>query len=235
MDDIKISLSQAGPNGELTIIRADGVVDTITASELENVIETLVGQKRFKIIVDLGGVEYISSAGWGIFVSKIQEIRESNGDLKLVNMIPNVYEIYELLEFEHIIPAYDNLEAGKKAFNISGGEIANGTVEKVWKTDDSVVSEGGSAMLTAFTPGTRGKTGSPLDSARTQAPRTKEEAVLRICGDDPFASISEMVQEASEIAPQFTFGWWSVFGILRKNGLLSRRSRFRLARKRSRR
>jgi len=107
MEDIKLSLSQAGPGGELSVIRVDGVVDTITASELEDVIETLMGQQRHKILVDLGGVEYISSAGWGIFISKIQEIREKDGDIKLVNMIPNVYEIYELLEFENIIQAFD--------------------------------------------------------------------------------------------------------------------------------
>ena len=57
MEDIKLSLSQAGPSGELSIIRVDGVVDTITASELEDVIETLIGQKRHKILVDLGSAQ----------------------------------------------------------------------------------------------------------------------------------------------------------------------------------
>ncbi len=232
MDEIKLSLSQAGPNGEISIIRADGVVDTITASELENVIENLVGQKRHKIIVDLGGVEYISSAGWGIFVSKIQEIRENDGDIKLVNMIPNVYEIYELLEFEHIIPAYENLEQGKKAFNIPAGEAPAGG-EKVWKTEEQTVVESGTAFQSAFSPGVRKQ---PEESHYSVAPpKTNEDAILRLVEEDPFSSISEMVHDGAEIAPKFTFSWWSVFNILRKNGLLSRRSRFRRARKKSKR
>ncbi|MCK5126464.1 MAG: STAS domain-containing protein [candidate division Zixibacteria bacterium] len=234
MDDIKISLSQVGPNSEISIIRVDGVVDTITASELENVIENLVGQKRYKILVDLGGVEYISSAGWGIFVSKIQEVRDNDGDIKLANMIPNVYEIYELLEFEHIIPAYDNLEQGKIAFNIPATESSS-SVEKVWKANDKVVTASGTAMQTAFSPGTRGKLDDSQATAGIKPPKTKEGAILHLVAEDPFSSISEMCHDAAEIAPAMTFGWWSVFAILRRNGLLSRRSRFRLARQQNKR
>lgn len=233
MDEIKISLSQAGPNGELSIIRADGVVDTITASELENVIENLVSQQRHKIIVDLGGVEYISSAGWGIFVSKIQEIREHEGDIKLVNMIPNVYEIYELLEFEHIIPAFETLEQGKQAFNIPAGE-ATSNGEKVWKADE-MVAEKGTSLQSAMSPGTRGRADDGMRESLVAPPKTKAETILRLVEEDPFASISEMVSEAAELSPRFSFSWWSVFSILRKNGLLTRRSRFRRARKKSRR
>jgi anti-sigma B factor antagonist len=234
MDEIKLSLSQVGPSGELSIIRVDGVVDTITASELENVIERLLGQDRYKIIVDLGGVEYISSAGWGIFVSKIQEIRDHKGDIKLVNMIPNVYEIYELLEFEHIIQAFDSTEQGKKAFNlpISG----DGGGEKVWKTDEKIISESGSTLQSAFSPGTKAKSQSigprtALDISRLSG----EELILRLIIEDPFSSISELAEQAEEVAPTQELGWWKIFGILRQNRLLRHRSRFRYARRQSRR
>ena len=113
MSDIKISVDTTqvtGVDEEVTIIRADGVIDTMTAIELEKVTNSLLAQKRYNIIVDLGGVDYISSAGWGIFISNIREIRLNNGDIKLARMIPNVYEIFELLEFDSILRAFDNLE-----------------------------------------------------------------------------------------------------------------------------
>lgn len=231
MNDIKISLSQAGPSGELSIVRVDGVVDTITASDLEHVIEGLIGQSRYKILVDLGGVEYISSAGWGIFISKIQEIREEHGDIKLVNMIPNVYEIYELLEFEHIIPAFETLDQGKKAFDlpVSGGE---GGGEKVWKADEKIVPEPGSAMQAAFSPGIRGsRAGDFRPGQASAAPKNSDEVILKLVVEDPFSTIGELAEQAAEAAPNFRFGWWKVLGILRKHGLVRRRSRFRLARK----
>jgi len=235
MDDIKLSLSQAGPSGELSVVRVDGVVDTITASELENVIEGLLSQGRFKILIDLGGVEYISSAGWGIFVSKIQEIRDHEGDIKLVNMIPNVFEIYELLEFEHIIPAFDSMEQGKKAFNIPAG--SDGAGEKVWKAEERAIPDSGSAFQVAFSPGNKGTREAAATTAtvRGRAPSTDEEVILRLVADDPFSSIAELVEQGNEGAPGFKFGWWKVFSILRRHRLVRPRSRFRYARRQSRR
>jgi len=83
MDDIRISLDTTGRSSELTMVRVDGVIDTMTASELERVMNTLLEQRKYKIIVDLAGVDYISSAGWGIFISNIREIKAHEGDLKL--------------------------------------------------------------------------------------------------------------------------------------------------------
>jgi len=119
MDEIKISLDTAGTESQIAVVRVDGVIDTMTSSELEKVMNKLIEQTRFNIIIDLGGVDYISSAGWGIFISNIREIRQNNGDLKLARMIPNVYEIYELLEFDSILKAFENVEKAKTDFSQS--------------------------------------------------------------------------------------------------------------------
>lgn len=120
MDDIKISLDTTGSNNDISIIRVDGVIDTMTASELERVMNSLIEQKRYRIIIDLAGVDYISSAGWGIFISNIREIKANAGDIKLARMIPSVYEIFELLEFDSILKAYDNIEKAKIEFRGAG-------------------------------------------------------------------------------------------------------------------
>lgn len=237
MDEIKLSLSQAGPSGELSIIRVDGVVDTITASELEGVIANLLSQKRFKILVDLGGVEYISSAGWGIFISRIQEIREQGGDLKLVNMVPNVYEIYELLEFEDVIYAFSSLEQGKRAFHIA--PQSDGGEHRTWKTDDRVVAEPGGSIQAAMAPGHKQKGhGEPPTTVGGRLPvgtfQSEDDVILHLVIDDPFSTVGELNKLASGIAPQFRFGWWRVFSILRRHKLLRLRSRFHLSRRYSR-
>ena len=235
MDEIKLSLSQSGPSGELSIVRVDGVVDTITASELENVLEKLINQSRYKILIDLGGVEYVSSAGWGIFISRIQEIREHDGDIRLVNMIPNVYEIYELLEFENIIPAYETLEQGKKSYNLPTS--GDGGSDKVWRAEEKIVAESGMMIQSAMSPGRKGRQGTgPRIAARKdqQTPETSRDVVIGLVIEDPFSTISELAQRASEAAPNFKFDWWKVFNILRQSRLLTCRARFRLARRRSR-
>ena len=99
-------------------------------------------QGRFFLIVDLGNVDYISSAGWGIFISEIKSIRENSGDLKLVRMVPDVYEIFELLEFHHILDVYDTVDEAINKFELleSTGkpvakEISFQSSESVEKTE----------------------------------------------------------------------------------------------------
>jgi hypothetical protein len=52
--------------------------------------------------------------------------------------------------------------------------------------------------------------------------------VLRAVKNDPFVTISEIRGE-SALELDKKLGWWQVFGILRKNRLLRRKSRFRYA------
>ncbi|MGH1362326.1 MAG: STAS domain-containing protein [Calditrichia bacterium] len=110
MEGIQVSTEPAGSGSQLSVIKVGGYIDTTTSSEVERSLNGLLKQGRYQIIIDLGNVDYISSAGWGIFISEIKAIRENNGDLKLVRMIPDVYEIFELLEFHHILDVYDSLD-----------------------------------------------------------------------------------------------------------------------------
>ncbi len=116
---ISISLSE-NSQGAVSELRVDGVIDTITAGQLEEVFESLIRRGRYRIIVDLAGVDYISSAGWGLFISNIRDVRTNDGDIKLANMASNVYEIYDLLEFDNVLRAYPSPEAARADFGVDG-------------------------------------------------------------------------------------------------------------------
>jgi len=88
-----------------------GFIDTTTAPEFEKKFLMVLGEKKFKLVVDLKDVNYISSAGWGIFISEIKRIRNQKGDLVLVGMNPEVSEVFELLEFNTILKSFPNVES----------------------------------------------------------------------------------------------------------------------------
>ncbi len=117
MEGIQVSVERTGTNSNIAVIKVGGYIDTTTSAELEHALDSLLKAGIFKIIIDLGNVDYISSAGWGIFISEIKGIREKNGDLKLVRMIPDVYEVFELLEFHYILKAFDTLEEAVRDFD----------------------------------------------------------------------------------------------------------------------
>jgi anti-sigma B factor antagonist len=119
MNDITISFSKPEGNPGISIVIVKGFIDTTTSNELEGSIKKLLHEQRFDIIIDLANVDYISSAGWGIFISEIKKIRENGGDLKLVSMVGDVYEVFELLEFQTILESYDNIEEAVVSFGTS--------------------------------------------------------------------------------------------------------------------
>jgi anti-sigma B factor antagonist len=123
MEGIQTTIKYTGPEDSIGVIKVGGYIDTTTSSELERSLGSLLKKNQYRIIVDLGDVDYISSAGWGIFISEIKGIKENNGDLKLARMIPEVYEVFELLEFHYILKAYDTVEEAVDSFIKEGGGI----------------------------------------------------------------------------------------------------------------
>jgi anti-sigma B factor antagonist len=116
MKGIDVYVEEALQNRGVSILRVSGYVDTTTSPDLERRLQALLREKRYHVVVDLSRVEYISSAGWGIFISEIREIREHSGDLKLAGMIPDVKEVFDLLEFENILQAYSDASLAAASF-----------------------------------------------------------------------------------------------------------------------
>jgi anti-sigma B factor antagonist len=219
MDNIRISLSESGHGRDVSEIRVDGVIDTLTASELEQVFESLLRRGRYRIVVDLAGVDYISSAGWGIFISHIKDIRDNSGDVKLANMVSDVREIFELLEFDKVLEAHPSVESAVSKF---AGSPAQASKKKVDGTGIQTVNE-------IVSPTSPNRVASDLNLGMLGAEPDPEVFVLRMLKNDPFVTISEIRREYTIQCQEARVGWWRVFGVLRRNGLLLQRSRFRYA------
>lgn len=116
MKGIDVFVEEAVPNRGVSVLRVAGYVDTTTSPELERRLQALLREKRYHIVVDLSRVEYISSAGWGIFISEIREIREHGGDLKLAGMVADVREVFDLLEFENILQSFSDSDLAVDSF-----------------------------------------------------------------------------------------------------------------------
>jgi hypothetical protein len=183
------------------------------------VFESLLRRGRYRIVVDLAGVDYISSAGWGIFISHIKDVRDNSGDVKLANMVSDVREIFELLEFDKVLEAYSSVESAVARFP---GSSEQPSKKKVSGTGIQTVRE-----ISLQSHPIRVTSDQHLDMSTTEA--DPELFVLRTLKNDPFATISEIRREYAHQVTGAKVGWWRVFGVLRRHGLLMQRSRFRYA------
>lgn len=209
-NSLRLSVAPSAAHKDVFVVRVDGSVDTLTADDLDNVISTLVRQKRTRLVIDLAGTQYISSAGWGIFISRLREAREDGGDLKLARMTAPVRDVYDLLELDGVIRHFDRLDMAESQFNGGNGQEAPA-----------------SPRLSAI------QQAAPTDTSRAVPSASLDDALRRIVVEDPFYSLGEIRSRLSETGYP-GLGRIATLRALWSLGLALRHQRFRYYRRQMR-
>ncbi len=102
---------------EVSILRLRGFLDAHTAPQFEKAIQELLSEDKFQIIVSMADLNYISSAGLGVFMGFIEEIREKEGDIKLSNMSDKVFKVFDLLGFPALYQIYKDESEAEDKYN----------------------------------------------------------------------------------------------------------------------
>jgi anti-sigma B factor antagonist len=85
-----------------------GYLDAHTAPDLEMAIRESISNGTSNILIDFEKLDYISSAGFGVFMEFIEEVRSIGGDIKMTGMSPKIRNLFELLGFNVLFEINDN-------------------------------------------------------------------------------------------------------------------------------
>lgn len=116
--------SEAGAS--VTIIELAGQLDAHTAPEFERFLENVVrddGKRR--LVLDFHGLEYISSAGLGVLMGLIEEVRAADdrssagGDMKLAALPEKIFHVLDLLGFPMVFQIFPTVAEAEAAFKRS--------------------------------------------------------------------------------------------------------------------
>jgi anti-anti-sigma factor len=69
-----------------------------------------------KVIIDLKGVEYVDSSGFGCFLSVMKAARNNYGILKFANPEPRVSELFETLHLHTVFQIYKDIDSCIRSF-----------------------------------------------------------------------------------------------------------------------
>ena len=100
-------LKEKLPEG-VVLLTVRGFLDAHTFEELERTINDIFEEGTYKLVVDLSGLDYISSAGAGVFIGAIGTAQENDGNIILIEPSPNVKEVFDLLGLSQIFTFKDN-------------------------------------------------------------------------------------------------------------------------------
>ena len=83
----------------IAILALRGEVDMHTASTFESALQRCLDGGQTRIVVNGARLDYISSAGLGVFMAYIEDVRERGGDIKIAALQPRVFDVFDLLGF----------------------------------------------------------------------------------------------------------------------------------------
>jgi anti-sigma B factor antagonist len=107
--------------GDVAIVSVSGKIDAVTSRDLESTLTGLFDQNNIKVVVDLKGVDFISSGGIRVFIAFKKRLMAWNGgekgkgDMVVSSLQPFVMEIFEMTGLPDLICVYPDLGEAVKS------------------------------------------------------------------------------------------------------------------------
>jgi anti-sigma B factor antagonist len=95
--------------GDIVIVRARGEITLNAGNDvlLRDKIRSLLQQGRTSIVLDLGDVSYVDSAGLGQLVQVYATTRKAGGSLKLLNLTKRLHDLLVVTKLLTVFESYD--------------------------------------------------------------------------------------------------------------------------------
>lgn len=103
----------AAQHGKVSVLSVHGKIDQLSADEFHRQLIPYLarcGVDQQALVLDLSGVEYVSSAGLRIFMLASREVKPRHGRLALAGLQPVVREIFEISKFSLLFPIHERIE-----------------------------------------------------------------------------------------------------------------------------
>ncbi|MDP7035980.1 MAG: STAS domain-containing protein [Planctomycetota bacterium] len=114
MSELEITIETLEDN--IVLIKPSGYLDAHTFEQLDCTIQEIFENQTHRLIVNLEEVNYISSAGAGVFIGAISQAHENSGNIIFLSPSPNVQDVFDLLGLSQIFSFASQLEEALEKF-----------------------------------------------------------------------------------------------------------------------
>ncbi len=104
-------------NDGIHFITVNGEIDAGSSIFLDNALKDAMENGEKKIVADLSGLDYISSAGLGVFISHLDEFKLNNIELALFGINETVKQVFDILGLEKLLTIEKTKEEAISSFD----------------------------------------------------------------------------------------------------------------------
>ncbi len=110
-------LKHESKNG-VEILTFDNVskLNILIAQSLKEDVAQYLTKANTKLILDLKGIEYVDSSGFGALLSILRNAKNNDSQFKICNISPEVMELVKLLQLHNVFDICDNIDKCLETF-----------------------------------------------------------------------------------------------------------------------
>jgi anti-anti-sigma factor len=86
-------------------------MDAENAPAFEAHCESCVADGFTSLVLDLGGLTYVSSMGLGAIVRVAKQLRDGGGEVRICCLTGLVRQLFEITRLDHVFPPHDSIES----------------------------------------------------------------------------------------------------------------------------
>jgi anti-sigma B factor antagonist len=94
-----------------SILAVHGEVDVYTAPRFRERLIELVSDGKYRVVVDLEGVDFLDSTGLGVLVGGLKRLRSNDGDLSLVCTQSRILKVFEVTGLTKVFEIHESVDA----------------------------------------------------------------------------------------------------------------------------
>ena len=94
---------ESSQENDKCILEVKGEIDASSSIHMDNALKETLERGCTKIIVNMEGLEYISSAGLGVFMSYIEDFKEKNVKFAMYGLSEKVLNVFQILGLDQLL------------------------------------------------------------------------------------------------------------------------------------
>ncbi|MFH1045693.1 MAG: STAS domain-containing protein [Candidatus Omnitrophota bacterium] len=92
----------------------EGSIDVDTQEQLEEELKEIINENTRAIILDMAGVDYISSIGIRVVFWAKKELHKKNASFAMTNLQPQIKKVFEIMRILPMIDIFDDMPEADK-------------------------------------------------------------------------------------------------------------------------
>lgn len=93
------------------IVMPTGRIDSVSSSTFDRHLAAVIGRGDVNLVIDLAGLEYISSTGLSVFLTAAKKVKAAGGRMALSGLSSRIRLVFEMSGFLRLFPIYPNVDA----------------------------------------------------------------------------------------------------------------------------